>query len=1321
MKLSAIQYLILSIILIMLFPFTLTAEQYLFTQLPESNWVISIPKDIYKEKNRYLWIASSKGVYRYDGNEYKHYRRNAKTNNIPGNDVYKITPDKLGNLWVLTNNGLGRYDKQDDSFKLFTGDGVDGDKVLSYCHDKDGMYFGSINKIYRYDYASNKIYLFVDLKWNVRSPIKHIFKITEGKIVFSTDNNIHLLNIKTKAIKKDLLNEPQKISSVFVDSNNRIWIATYGMGLSCYKANGRLIRKYNTSNSQLSNNVILCIKEVDSNLWIGTDGGGINLLNVETGEIKILGHISGYHGSLPSNSIICMHYDHSNTIWIGTIKNGISCIRKRRMKTYTEVPRNSNYGLNNETVISLFQDKDKTHIWIGTNGDGLNRFDLKSKTFKHYPSTFDSKVVSIAAYTDDELLLSIYPKGFYIFNKHTETLRPLIKKSTMIKYMMLYEGIPLKIINEDKENIILTANDLFRYNLSSKKLEKILVEEDKKITSQLFPIFTTDSAVYLYDKHNVYELTKGSKTIKVICGCKEKDRINSAYIDADNNVWLATNNGIAHYSRRTQKYKQIPNNLFESANLIMPDNKGRIWIGAENKLYAYLKNENRFLMFGASDGAYNNKYLKSSRLITPQGYIVLGGTDGLLVIDKEFSIDMTEKPQIELTNITLDSVQIKKREISDNRTLEIPSGKKHIELKVTTVEEDILRPKMYRFVISGDNNQFIFESYSPSLVLNSLKYGQYNINVSCSTRGGEWTAPCNILNLRILPPWHKTSEFRFAIFLILTLIFTGVFYTLFKTKNSKLIIRIQEKEQDIYEEKIKFLVNINHELRTPLTLIYAPLHRILEQMPNQTSYFERLSKIYRQSERMKRLLDMVLDLRKIEVGEKKLHLDIYDVNEWLTNIIADFTDEGDANGIHIQTDLSDELKLIRFDKDKFDIILTNMLVNAIKHSKMGDTIIVKSEKTKDDYMRISIKDEGTGLEKEDTDKLFTLFYQGNNEKYGSGIGLAYSKLLVELHKGKIGATNNEDKGATFYFEIPVDLYKEINQRKAKLIVKNILTQERKYSATTGKENNNEYDTTNDTLLIVDDSTELTEFISETLAGKFKKIMIAANGIEACDILKKEIPDIVISDIMMPKMDGYQLCKKIKSDINISHIPILLLTACNEEQNIQEGYKLGADAFISKPFSIDTVYEIIKNKLKQREDIKKKYMQMSIIPEPKASTFSQADEIFLNKLNKIINENISNSNMDIAFICKEIGMSRASLYNKLKALTDMGCNEYINKIKLGKAMQLIKETNLNFTEIASETGFTTLKYFSAAFKVYTGITPTQYKSTHKDDKSHQIEK
>ena len=1291
-------------------------EKYIYTQLNSGNRYIPMANCIYKEKNLYVWMGTDKGAYRFDGAGYKLYTKDNVNNFVPGNMVNGMFTDGLGNFWIITNRGAGIYDRQNDRFDSVEIGGVKDVNVFSYCLGEDGVYFGTVGNIYKYDYKKKCTELFYRMDNYDRFQVRFICFLPEGKLVFTNQNEICMLDVRTKECNFDFIRLSTKLSCMHKDKENRIWIATYNNGVKAFDNQGNELISMNKDNSNLSSEVVLCMEEQDSLLWMGTDGGGINILNKEDNVITVLAHVSGNANTLPSNSIKCLFNDDYGMMWAGSVRDGVINIQTGRIKTYNEVSLGSSYGLSNPTVLNIYQDNNGYDLWIGTDGEGINKFNMREATFTHFPATYRSKVASIAYYSENELLLELYLRGFYVFNKKTGMMRPLKIDNEHINNKAFYTETTVNLVNEDENYILCVTDKIHRYDIKRASIDEIEVERGTAYGYFLLA-GRNENRLFFYDNKAIYSLKKGEKRMEMIYRIDEGN-ISTATFDKDGGFWIALGNRLAYYSLKTKLFNYVEQTLTNDISSIVAGYNGIVWIGAENQLYAYLKDENSFAIFGPSQGAKKNDYIKKPVLVTADGSVCMGGSRGLLVIDSDFRIDTKEVPEVILTEVRIDGNPLSLGQDNKKDEVEMSWDSKSLEISVASLERDILRPKAYRFEVIGANNMVI-ESYKPVLTLRSLLPGENHIYISCSTRRGLWTRPVELLSVDVLPPWYRTWWFLTLVIVVTFMAVLLAFYSMLRRKENAMKMAMKEHEKDIYEEKVRFLINMSHELRTPLTLIHAPLKRILEKMSANDTYYVQLSKIYRQSGRMKRLLNMVLDLRRMEVGENTLHKSLYGINSWISSVVEDFVGEGSAMGIRIVTELDDNLGEVNFDVEKMEVVLTNLLVNAIKHSSSGSEILVRSKcVTGDNRVRVEIIDRGPGLKGLSKEKLFTRFYQGSNEKYGTGIGLSYSKVLVELHNGVIGAYDNQDGyGATFFFEIPVNDETVREEKTGKAYLNEILASEDEM-VDVSLQKEEKYNTENDVLLIVDDSVELLEFIYEALNGKFKSIYTASNGKEAIEAINRVMPNVVVSDVMMPEMNGYELCEYIKGKEELCNIPVILLTARNEEQGKQYGYKLGADAFLAKPFEVDTLMEIIRSKLRSKEQAKQHYMHLSFLPEVDKMTLSNTDEAFLQKLNNVIRTNISNTELDINMICKEIGMSRASFYNKLKSIMDVSANEYINKIRLEHAIMLIKNSDLSFTEISEKTGFASSKYFSTSFKQYTGLTPTQYKKQCKEEPGNE---
>ncbi|MDM8335907.1 hybrid sensor histidine kinase/response regulator transcription factor [Mediterranea massiliensis] len=1299
-------HLALAIFVLSATPALLNAKHYLYKQILLNTGLPTTLTCISSDTKGFVWSGTKFGLGRFDGHEQKRYLHVPDdSTSLPGNNIYQIMEDSKHHLWILTDMGVARYNYRNNNFIPLKDEHGQPCIAYSICQWKDLLLLGGANKVYSYDLETKELKVFYKLKHYNRFEIMRL-AVTQHDVLLccSRWEGIYALNLNNGRINASPFRCGKEISDMFIDSKQRIWIAPYNQGLRCFTSRGKEVASYTTQNSELSSNIVLCITEKEGQIWMGTDGGGINILDADNNRFAHLKHLPGDKiYSLPTNSINCIYRDLYDNIWMGGVYNGLINMREVSMKTYTDVPFGYPLGLSHNIVISLYQESPQ-RIWIGTDGGGINSFNPTTETFTHYPATREDKITSICDFTPGKLLFSAFAEGLYVFDIASGTKTPFYVIDKDITQDISQHGYSVYLYRNTPNTILILSDHVYIYNLHNKTFQ-IAIENDKEpITwGSLQAIASDENRTYLFDSKRIYTMDHSTLKLTVAFTPQKETIINSVAYDKQGNFWIGTNQGLELFRSATGKSTSIQSNLFTDVSLVVYHNPDEIWIGAENMLFSYSPSKERFTVYGESDGVMPNEYVPRSQLVIEGQGIYMGGVEGLLFIANDQKTDVISQPEIQLSDIILNGKSINDK-LAKNQDAIAVRRNSNVVIQIMAKEEDIFRRRLYRYRVEGLDNSYT-ETYQPELVMHTQLPGTYRIMASCTAKDGSWVPDRQILTLTILPPWYQTWWFVLLSATLGVLLVIGLFRKMLKRKERELKWAMKEHEQQVYEEKVRFLINISHELRTPLTLIYAPLKRILKAIGPDNEQYQPLKAIYRQSQRMKALINMVLDLRKMEVGESKLHLQPLDINAWIGQVSQDFASEGEAEQVHITYNLAPGIGNVSFDKEKCEIILSNLLVNALKHSPKNSTINITSELTADGQVRISIADQGCGLKQVNMDKLFKRFYQAEGEQNGTGIGLSYSKILVEQHGGKIGAYNNPAGGATFYFELPLrhEQAEIVSQPKAYL---NELITDEGIEPTISSENS--FDTSAYTVLVADDHPEMLDFLKKALGEHFKQVITAADGMEVLQLARKHLPDIIVSDVMMPRMNGYQLCQQLKQDISISHIPVILLTARDDEQSRKEGYKNGADAYLAKPFEEDTLLELIRNRLKNRSLIRERYLQAGPVPVPEEATFSQADEAFLSKLNKIILDNLDNCDLDIAVLCQQMHVSRASLYNKMKALTNISANEYINKTRLEKAIQLIVNTNMPFTEIAEKVGFATSSYFSTAFKQYTGETPTQYK-------------
>ena len=1258
-----------------------------------------------------IWIGTASGLScfdRYDMKSYFHEKDNPYS--LPGNTIFFIAEDSLNNIWISTNNGLTLYDKSSDSFRPIKFE----DKTIitnSFLTFSGSILFTADEGLYIYNNKNQTLH-----KRSILQKDSSDFR--PYYICPWNDNEVLLISRKNGILKynpvtnqitpTDYPVQAGDLNAAYLDSKKRLYLSTYNKGFVCYAPDGKKLFHIHTGNSRLNNDLILDFLEINNKLWITTDGGGINIMDMDTpSDITAIVHTPGDRNTLPVNSVKCIYKDKLDNIWAGTVRGGMIGIKEVFMKTYTDVPRNNTNGLSDISVISIHEDK-RGRLWLGTDGGGINQYDPYTDTFKHYPSTYGDKVVSITDYSDADLLVSLYTKGMYLFNKQTGKYhRPfyLIDEETTID--QFHGGNASLAYRVTDEWAYFLGKNAVSHSFRTGKFSFLKIDGKKLATGPMKMVCADEKSAFIIQSNNLYEVYHGSDTLQTLLSIRGHEAIKAVARDKNNIFWIGTEYGFGYFDSKTQKFTKIETKLFNSVSTLLLDEQERLWIGARNMLFSYDLKKKRFASWGESDGYTTNEFIYKYQVSSISDYIYLGGASGLLRINKNISTNEEPLPEVRLMDVLLNGNSCIDQLQNGHNRITIPHTHSSIEIKVISMEKDVFRSKLYRYMINGSDRQYT-ETYNHILSLRMLAPGDYSILVSCNSKSGEWSEPVEVLHIRVTPPWYQ-RPYVFVIFIILLILL--LFWSeriLRQRRNQKMKWQMKEHTNKINEEKVRFLINISHELRTPLTLIYAPLKRILDKNSwNDPEYLKgQLSGIYKQVLNMRNTINMVLDMSSLKEAKNTLHKTPHQLNKWIMSIAKDFESELEARHIRIVYLLDEHIEQVSFDGPKCTTVLSNLLMNALKFSP-SDTTITVSSQLKEDKVYVSVADQGIGLGKLDINKLFTRYYQGNHEQSGSGIGLSFAKVLIERHGGTIGAMNNEDGGATFFFELPLDTASD-----------DPANEENRYDTWQPVETPSDpeaFSTGNYSVIVVEDKKELSSFLKESLQELFKNVYVAANGEEALKIISQNHPDIIVSDIMMPKMNGYELCKKIKEDIATSHIPVVLLTARGDLDSTTMGYKLGADAYLAKPFDMELLLAVISNQLKNREAIRQKYKESHLhLAEATVAPTNNLDEEFMLKLNKLIYDNLSSRELDVKFLTTQMGMSRTPLYAKLKALTNMGVNDYINMIRIEKASQLLISSTMNITEISEAVGFEYPRHFSTMFKQIKGMPPSQYRQDAKKD-------
>lgn len=1275
----------------------LAQDGYYFKQISlEDGLTQSSVRCMLNDQRGFIWIGTRSGLNRYDRYNLKSYfYKKNDSGSLPGNQINFLSEDRAGNIWVGTENGLALYDPATDKFKTIESQ----HKIItprSVLELPGGMLFGGTGALYRYD-ASKNLLLEISTKGKEKSSEIYTKMVKwQDKVLLQTRRDgAWLFNPKDNSLKRADFITDRELIGLYVNKAQQVWVSPYGKGVKGFDKNGRLIRQYDINNSGLNNDVVLDILEEDNQLWLATDGGGINILDLKTNKFSVLKQVPGSPGSFPENSILSLYHDHEDNLWAGSIRGGLIAIQKAGMTTYREVALGGTHGLSHKTVLSVHEDK-LGYLWLGTDGGGLNRFDPKTASFKHFLPTYGLKVASISAFSDTELLVYFFNKGLHLFNKNNGNIRPVpgITKE-QIAYIRT-SGISINVNRVSDEYLYLFADQIIRYHIPTGKVDPVAYKATSNAYSSLLKIYSDEARSFLFAPYGIFELNHVQNKFRPVLELPGNgDPITAVARDSKGTFWIGNRDGLMYYNPVQRVLTKVPTSLFNEVSSLVIDKQDRLWIAAQHMVFSFDAREKKFVAYDESDGVLPNEIFYKASIVAKNGNTYLGGVKGLLEIKKNAASEVIHAPVLKLMSLEVNGVPLQpdknKATVSWN----------HTSLLVTVMarEKDVFRKRMFRYKINGQDSRVI-ETYDHALALGSLPVGNYEIMVACNLKSGGWSEYSKILEIKVNPPWFQRFWFIALVFVLLSAGVLILYRMAIAKRERKLRWDLKEHKQRTDEAKINFLIHISHELRTPLTLIYSPLRRLLSERNLNGELTRILEGIYRQAGNMRNIIDMVLDLQKIELAQEQLKLERVELNDWVLNIVENFSAELNQKGITLQYELEDTIGELVFDSKKCALVLTNLMANALKFSSANSSITVRTGRI-EGFVRVSVIDEGIGLTHVDTKQLFKQFYQGAHQEPGSGIGLSYSKTLVEMHGGRINGLANPEKGATFYFDLPADLQP-------------LATPQRSYLAPL--QQSLPQQTSGYTLMIVEDEPELLAFLEESLRPHFKAVLVAADGLQGLVLLEKHRPDIVLSDVMMPGMDGFELCRRLKEDLYVSHTPFVLLTTQGDAESRDLGYKLGADAYIAKPFDLDYLQTILANLLKNRELVKARYKSSAASIPAIEGTFSSADERFISKLNQLINDNLESKNLHVDFLTDKMAMSRATLYNKLKNIADIGVNDYINKLKLERAAQLLLHTDNSIMEIADSLGFNNQRYFSTVFKQYYNCTPTAYRNKEKQAES-----
>lgn len=1262
-----------------------------------SNKIMNVTKDSLGT----LWIGTYHGLNRIIENETIQYN----SEGLQGKCIDFMFTDNTGTIWIRTSSGLFRYDYYSDTFLHTDIEGVNL-TASSYDLTSDGVFFTSNIGIIKWDYHSEEFDIILKDQY-----YSHIHILDNSfAIVAANSDGIYKINLHTgekEPIFK--LEETDTITSSIIDSYGRLWIGLYGKGLYCLSANqGGALYRLTAENSSLGDNIVLCMQEYDGELWIGTDGSGLRIMDLSSMSISKLPIGNDIQHKL--NTVSCI-YKENEEILIGTIRHGLQFLSQKPIRHISSKNING-ISSKEDFVVQCFCEQPDGKIWIGTDGSGLYVLDPKTNIINPDPVFKDNKIVSVAFYDKRTLLVSIYDDGIYIYDPETharsravihdrETDRMIFSKDRIVGLQRLSNG-----------EILVLADMIYHFEPETRSIARIHIPVLSRHKS--FRVFPTSSEdILIVTGKDVYQVT-GDMSVSHLY---TSDTDITAATKTAESLWLSDSYSLYRIKGGAESAERIKNINPHKIYTLSADNNDNVWVIQYDRFIRISdKDTSKVRIFDHSDGVMpNDYYYPEIMLKSKNGDLYFGGSQGMNIIVPSKISQCSPDNSISIVKVSVDGQHFKYAKEGNTSRIDVPWDYNSIEIKIGINGSNIFKEHKYRFEIKK-RGKTVKTIEGKSLFIPALSSGTYHIDIYVGQAPGQWSKASEDISLNIRQSTWQQILMIVALYILILGSITLLVFLYYRKEKRKSTRLYNERKKELSDNKLKFLINMSHELRTPLTLIYAPLKRILERESLPAEYRKDLSPVYHQAMQMIRIINIILDSRKFEEGYSRLIISPVHFNEWARNIAEGFKIEYEAKGIGIRYRFDDSIGTVNMDEGKCSMALSNLMMNAYKYSPAGTRVTVHTYQ-EEGFVKLSVEDEGIGISGSDTENIFRRFERNVSSANGFGLGLAYTKQIIEAHPGGcIGADKNDGAGSTFWFRIPADLENEsMNSGKVYNDPGHDIGSEDMSSVSEGAEGKAvEFDTSGYTILIADDEPELLKFMETSLKDCFRQIITASNGVEAYEKTIKHSPGIIISDVMMPQMNGFDLCRKIKNKLEISHIPVILLTAQADIAHRTEGYKSGADLFISKPFDIQDILTAIKSTLSNRAIIRNLYKTDFSSVTAATTSFSNADERFLRKVESFIMENISNDSLDAQMIIEHMCMSRSNFYKKMKELTDIGIKEYVNNIRMRQAAQLLKDKGKQISEIALEVGFTDNQYFSKVFKAYYKMSPSSYRKNLNPD-------
>ncbi|MFI1772000.1 hybrid sensor histidine kinase/response regulator transcription factor [Thalassobellus citreus] len=1297
-----------------------------------------------KEKDGFVWIGTRNGLNRYDGLGVRVY--NKKNSNLNSNDISDLLIDKKNRLWITTlGGGLNYYNADKDSFEVFKSNVNEPNSLLSNhittaIEDSKGqIWLGTEKGLCKLDPETKKFTSYthqLNANQSKRSnSITSIYEDKNGDLWIGTfGKGLFVFDIIEEKFQQIISEQTQISDFIYTISalnSDKILIGTNGSGLLLVDIATLKLSDFFKENLSLKQeiNIVRSIKkDSKDNLWIGTDGNGVFEIQYPNGKQPIVHNYlynAQLESSLSGNAIYEIMEDDDANIWFGTAWNGISILDKKHTNEtlYSDI-----VGLNPSPVLSIY--KNNTKLYLGLDGEGLTVYNTDSEKVKYYnkkknySSIKANYIQKIIETKNGDVWLGTFSNGLIKFNEQrNETLQ--YKHEFNNTNSISFDDV--RDIIEDKNNNLWLATwggginyfnptdeSFINYRENTKALNSDNVIDLEPDGDKLW-IATFGGGLNVFDTKtktsNFYTHKEQDSTTL------SSNNIFSLFKDSKNYLWIGTfGEGINRMNLQTNQIERFENieeiKYFTITGIIEDDNQ-TIWFSTKQGVINYSYQTNKFNSFPNLTGEFHiNSIFKDE-----QGLLYFGGMNDVLKINpKTVKINRTQ-PKVKITSFKLFNKEVKIEEhgvLEKNIILEDEITLKHNQ-DVLTFEFSALQFPFsntceYAIKMENFDETWRYIGKDRTATYTNLSPGNYIFKVKSKEIGSNWGDSYTSVDIHILNPyWLKWGAFLIygAILIFLFYLFRKYTIGWERMKSNLEFEKLNhEKDNELYNLKQQFFTNISHEIRTPVTLILSSINRLFDKGGVlEKKHANAAHVIKKSSDNLLQLVNELLDIRKLETNEMQLRVTKEEFVSYCKEIFLSFSEIALDRNIEYTFEAETDKIELWFDKNQLEKVIYNILTNAFKFTKNKGEVQVKIEHNKS-HVYVFIKDSGIGMTDVFLSKIFNRFYQEKVaetiEKPGFGLGLSISKEIINLHKGDINVESKKGVGSTFEVKLLKDKKHFSNNV---IIIEDDFESSYKEDKKTKALKTEKSNTKKASILIVEDNIEIQNYLKEILIDDYI-VLQASNGEEGMARAIDTFPDLIISDIMMPIMDGLEFTKKMKLNSNTSHIPIVLLTARTTPKNKMEGFETGADEYITKPFDEDLLKTRISNLLNNRKRLKNKFKNESILS-PNELAINSVDQVFLEKLYKVINSNLETNNLKAEIISKEIGMSHSVMYKKIKALTGMSYITFVREYRLSIAKQLIEELGYSVSEACFKVGYSDRKYFSKLFKQKFNANPSEF--------------